>query len=140
MFNSQISAAAAVMIWNSLILKRLICLLGYHVMATKTSTSMTPAAKTDLDLALRTASEDVKQVFSEAMARLADAAKPSDDPKRSAVLFFPDGIQLIQLVFKVGQQIDITLTIAGPKDPKTAPPPPTKGSQDETTLSDASAT
>ncbi|MFM0687314.1 hypothetical protein PQQ77_15140 [Paraburkholderia strydomiana] len=53
------------------------------------------------------------------MSKLSEADKGGTTPAgRNVPLLFPNGIELIRLTFKVGEQISIELAIAGEKAPK----------------------
>ncbi|HKA46381.1 MAG TPA: hypothetical protein VKF40_30590 [Burkholderiales bacterium] len=68
------------------------------------------------DLA-QTYADTAQQFFKEAIKNIQERAQAAPDPSKPR-LFFPNGIEIIQLTFKVGTQVDISFTIAGEKAPK----------------------
>ncbi|MFL9897888.1 hypothetical protein PQR71_06900 [Paraburkholderia fungorum] len=93
-------------------------------MVTKQRTTDDTTMKTVRGLTIEDASREARAMFAESIAKLIEASSGTQDSGRPGPLFFPTGIELIQLTFKVGTEIDITLTIAGAKDAKTLPSPP----------------
>ncbi len=77
-----------------------------------------------LDPDITATAEQVRNLFDAAIDKIVRASvqgsKSADDPAKPR-LFFPNGIEVIYLKFKVGDKIDIALTIAGKDAPIKTP-------------------
>jgi hypothetical protein len=77
-----------------------------------------------LDPDIIATAEQVRKLFDAAIDKIVsgseEALKSTEDPAKPR-LFFPNGIELIYLKFKVGDKIDIALTIAGKDAPMKVP-------------------
>lgn len=77
-----------------------------------------------LDPDITATAEQARNLFDSAIdkiARASEQARKSTGDPATPRLFFPNGIEVIYLKFKVGDKIDIALTIAGKDAPIKVP-------------------
>jgi hypothetical protein len=70
------------------------------------------------ELDAQQAAKAAEELFIKALATISELTSSSRTATGDQRLFFPNGIELIHLSFKITTQVDISLTVAGEKAPK----------------------
>lgn len=70
------------------------------------------------ELDAQQAARAAEELFIKALTKLSELTANARSATGDQRLFFPNGIELIHLSFKITTQVDISLTVAGEKAPK----------------------